>query len=205
MKHFSEEDWADYGRGVAAPELAAALQHHLDSGCEKCLKSIAIWQTVLDIAREEAGPAPPEGVVCAAEACYGVHRLWDSASRVPTLAELVFDSFRQPAPAGARSFAGSSRQLLYKSEEVDIDIHTHFQADSNRIFLTGQVLDVSKPNANMKDIPVTVVNKSGALAQTVTNGVGEFELQFVDIENLWLKIDLWKQRTIVMVLRDLQP
>lgn len=205
MKHFSEEDWADFTRGVAPPELGAALQRHLDSGCKKCLKAVVMWRSILDIAREEAGSAPPDSAVRAAKACYGVYRPRDSTSRFPTLAELVFDSFRQPAPAGARASLTSARQLLYRSKGVDVDIHTHFHADSNRVFLTGQVLDSGNPNADMKDISVMLVDESGTLAQTATNASGEFQLEFDPSKNAWLKIDRREQPAIVMVLGNLGP
>lgn len=205
MRHFSEEDLVDFVRGVARPELASMLERHLDSGCKKCLKSIALWRSILDIARDEADSPPPESAVRGAEACYGLYGRPEAAtSRVPTLAELVFDSFRQPVPAGARSSATSGRQLLYKSEGIDVDIRTHFDADSNQVFLTGQVLDPCKPNADMKGISVMVVEKSGALGQTVTNGLGEFQLEFDNVENVWLRLDIRKQRTIIMVIRDLE-
>jgi hypothetical protein len=205
MKHFSEEEWADFVRGVGPAELASELQRHLDSGCKKCLKSIAMWRSILDIARDEAGPPPPESAVRGAEACYGLYRGWESPSTVPTLAELVFDSFRQPVPAGARSSVTSGRQLLYESDGVDIDIRTHFDTDANRVFLAGQVLDSSNPNANMKDISVMLVDEREMLTQTVTNASGEFQLEFDRRQNAWLKIDRREQHPIVMVLGDLEP
>jgi hypothetical protein len=203
MKHFNEEDCVDYARGVAPPELTVALQRHLDSGCQKCLKSLVMWQTILEIAREEAGASPPKGAVWAAEAYYGMYRPWESKSRRPTLAELVFDSFRQPIPAGARSSVSFGRQLLYKSEELDVDIHMRFQEDSSRILLAGQILNARKPTANMKDISVTAIDKSRALAQTITNASGEFELEF-DVKNVVLKIDTKKPRAIFMFLENPQ-
>jgi hypothetical protein len=121
------------------------------------------------------------------------------------LAELVFDSFRQPAAVGVRSSRTSAHQFLYKSEGVDVDIHTRLDLDSNRVFLAGQVLDSSNPNANMKDISVMLVDEREMLTQTVTNASGEFQLEFDRSQNAWLKIDRHEQRPIVMVLGDLEP
>jgi hypothetical protein len=205
MKHFSEEDWTDFARGIAPPELAAALQHHLDCGCTECLKINIMWRDILEIARDEAGPPPPDGALRAAKACYRVFKIWESASRVPTLAELVFDSFCQPAVVGLRSSRTSARQFLYKSEGVGVDIHTRVDSDSNRVLLTGQVLDSSNPNANMKDISVMLVDEREMLTQTVTNASGEFQLEFDRSQNAWLKIDRQEQGSIVMVLGDLEP
>jgi hypothetical protein len=164
-----------------------------------------MWRSILDIAREEAGHPPPDSAVRAAKACYGVYRPRESTSWFPTLAELIFDSFHQPVPAGARSSVTSSRQLLYRSAGLDIDIQTHFHPDSNRVFLTGQVLDSSNPNANMKDISVMLVDERGTLAQTVTNASGEFQVEFDPCENAWLKIDRREKPAIVMVLGNLEP
>jgi hypothetical protein len=204
MKHFSERDWADFVRGVAPPELTPALQGHLDSGCKKCLKSVAIWQSILEIARDEAGPPPPESAIRGAKACFGLYRPQERTSRVPTLADLIFDSFLQPLPAGARSSVTLGRQLLYESEGTNVDIHTQFDADANRVSLTGQVLDPTDPNATMKDISVMVMDKRGVLAQTVTNASGEFRLECDHVENVWLKVKLGAERTIIILIRDLE-
>jgi hypothetical protein len=39
----------------------------------------------------------------------------------------------EPAAVGVRSSRTSARQFLYKSEGVDVDIHTRFHSDSNRV------------------------------------------------------------------------
>jgi hypothetical protein len=39
----------------------------------------------------------------------------------------------EPAAVGVRSSRTSARQFLYKSEGVDVDIHTRFRSDSNRV------------------------------------------------------------------------
>jgi hypothetical protein len=204
MKHFSERDWADFVRGVAPPESTPALEGHLGSGCKKCLKSVAIWRSILEIARDEAGPPPPESAIRGAKACFGLYSPQERTSRVPTLADLIFDSFLQPLPAGARSSVTLGRQLLYESEGTNVDIHTQFDADSSRVSLTGQVLDPTDPNADMKDISVMAMDKRGALAQTVTNASGEFHLECDHVENVWLKVKLGTERTFIILIRDLE-
>src|SRR3989449_5449084 len=63
MKHFALEDWADFMREVVEPLQRAAMQRHLDEGCKRCLRAVAVWQSVLDVARQEANNQPPKSAV----------------------------------------------------------------------------------------------------------------------------------------------
>src|SRR5713226_7492556 len=53
------------------------------------------------------------------------------------LIQLLFDSFSQPALAGARSAAMRIRQMLYRAEPYQIDIQIEAQPERNRLVVTG--------------------------------------------------------------------
>ena len=44
MKHFSEEDWADFVRDLVAPEMRMTMQQHINEGCNQCEATLRLWQ-----------------------------------------------------------------------------------------------------------------------------------------------------------------
>jgi hypothetical protein len=62
------------------------------------------------------------------------------------------------------------------------------QTGSNRISLTGQVLDGSKAPASYENLAVILSARDRTLARTTTNRQGEFILQFEFAENVSLEI-----------------
>ena len=63
MKHFSEEDWADFVRDLVAPEMRMTMQQHINDGCNQCGATLRLWQSVLSVAREESRFTPPGDTV----------------------------------------------------------------------------------------------------------------------------------------------
>ena len=59
MKHFSEEDWADFVRELVAPEMSMTMQQHINDGCNQCSATLRLWQSVLSVAREAAHSLRP--------------------------------------------------------------------------------------------------------------------------------------------------
>src|SRR5260370_18869470 len=58
-----------------------------------------------------------------------------------TVARLISDSFRDPLPVGVRGLQDRSRRLLYAAGSLRVDLLIEPEAGSNRLALTGQVLD----------------------------------------------------------------
>jgi hypothetical protein len=201
MKHFALEDWADFMREVVEPLQRAAMQRHLDEGCKRCLRAVAVWQTVLDVARQEANNQPPESTVRSAKAYYGVYRPQAGLSGAAKIAELMFDSFRQPLPAGVRASGVASRQLLYRLGKTLIDMRLEAGDKPNRISLVGQVLDSSQADRGVSDIPVILLRGTESMAQTVTNQFGEFQLAFDAAQELHLRIERGEPEAILIPLR----
>src|SRR5213593_1057718 len=112
--HFSEEDIVDFARQQGSVEQRARLTRHLDAGCDRCAPTLRFWEAVFGLAGQEASYRPPEGVVAQARAEFAFRPPEGLLGRVTRTASLVFDSFRQPVPAGVRAAGLSPRQLLYK-------------------------------------------------------------------------------------------
>jgi hypothetical protein len=201
MKHFALEDWADFVREVGEPIQRAAMQRHLNKGCKRCLRSVAVWQSVLDISRQEASYQPPESAVRSARAYYGVYRPEVRLSGVAKIAELIFDSIRQPLPAGVRASGVASRQLLYRLGKTLIDMRLEAGDKPHWISLVGQILDSSQTDRGVSDVPVALLYGSEPVAQSVSNQFGEFHLAFDAAQELHLRIGRSAQETILIPLR----
>ncbi len=201
MKHFALEDWADFVREVGEPIQRAAMQRHLNEGCKRCLRAVAVWQSVLDISRQEANYQPPESAVRSARAYYGVYRPQVGLSGVAKIAELIFDSFRQPLPAGVRASGAASRQLLYRLGKTLIDVRFEAGDKPNWVSLVGQILDSAQTDRGVSDVPVALLYRSEPVAQSVSNQFGEFHMAFGAAQELHLRIGRSAQETILIPLR----
>src|SRR6202008_578325 len=65
-------------------------------------------------------------------------------SDAPRRVALLVDRFATGA-SGARSAARCQRHLLYRAEPYEIDLLVELHPESNRLMVTGQVLDTSRP------------------------------------------------------------
>src|SRR5690349_19977647 len=87
--------------------------------------------------------------------------------------ELLFDSFATPA-FGARSTARTQRNLLYRAEPYQIDLLIEPQPESNRLMITGQVLDTSHAALFGRGVKVTLWDGLQSFVFLRTSEWGEF-------------------------------
>jgi len=175
--HFSEGDWVDLARQQVSGEQLGRLEQHLGSGCRPCRQTLRVWQTVLGLASQEASYRPPDGVVGQARAVFAFRRPQGVLGRVARSVSLVFDSFRQPLPAGVRAAGGSSRQLLYKAGRYLIMLRVEPAAGSDRMSVVGQILDEENPQRALEDLAVLALSGDETIERTLTNRLGEFQLE----------------------------
>jgi hypothetical protein len=90
-----------------------------------------------------------------------------------TRVELLFDSFATPA-FGARSTARTQRNLLYRAEPYQIDLLIEPQPESNRLRITGQLLDTSDPALFGQGVKVTLWDGLQSFVFLRTSEWGEF-------------------------------
>ena len=109
-------------------------------------------------------------------------------------ARLVYDSSRDPVPAGLR---GSYRpsQVLYEAEDYCLDLQLSRDQLRNdytqkRLMLVGQVADRRRPDEPLGYLSVTVEGDDAAQTSVRSNELGEFLLEFDPSEHLRLKIPL---------------
>ncbi len=122
-----------------------------------------------------------------------------------TVARLISDSFRDPLPAGVRGLQDRSRRLLYAAGTLGVDLLIEPEAGSNRLALTGQVLDSAKPDRKFDGVPVTLQGWKGLVAQATAEEFGEFHLDFNFESNLSLEIRIAETNRITVPLPVLEP
>ena len=202
MNHFAIEDWADFARGLASADRKGAMQMHLDNGCGKCAGVVSLWQEILDLAAGESSYQPPESAVRTIKVSYVLEGLRKTFPRGAQIAKLVFDSFRQPLPEGVRNLGPRARQLLYRAGKFAIDLR--LDSGPDRASLVGQVLDSTRPDQGVADIPVTLFKSRTRVLKTVTNRLGEFHFEFEDPNGLRVWIGVDQERPVFINLLELE-
>lgn len=202
MKHFSTEEWIDFVNHVVTSGQQEAMQKHLASGCKSCKDTVSLWQKVSNSAAAEASYQPSTDAVRLAKASYLTTRLNTPQKDSRSLVEVLFDSFRQPALAGARSVVIGTRQMLFRADPYQIDIQIEPKPGGSRIVITGQMLDLSHPGILGRDIQVTISNNRGNSVVVATNQFGEFSGELENSGDLELSIPGIDDKPIVISLRN---
>jgi hypothetical protein len=202
MTHFSEREWIDFVNHVTSADQQQTMQKHLDAGCKRCTETVALWQKVRKTASREASYQPSANAVRLAKAAFVTSGLAGKPTRSRGLVEVLFDSFSQPALAGARSAASGIRQMLYRADPYQIDVHIEAKPTSNRIVVTGQILDVSNPGVIGTGLQVTLSNRRGNSVLAATNEFGEFSGEIENSGDLELSIPGQGQKPIIISLRN---
>jgi hypothetical protein len=202
MKHFSTEEWVDFVNQVIASDEQEVMQKHLATGCKRCMETVSLWQKVSKTASAEASYQPSADTVRLAKAAYLTTRLNTTQKEPRKLIEVLFDSFLQPAVAGARSVVIGTRQMLYRADPYQIDIQIEPKPGSNRLVITGQLLDLSHPGIIGRDIQVTLSNRRGNTVLAPTNQFGEFSGEIENSGDLELSVPGEGDQPIVISLRN---
>lgn len=177
MQHFGLEEWVDFARDLVDAKNKTAMQGHLESGCRDCAKTLQMWKRVHEITRRDSMYEPPEGSVRFVKGAYALNGPQKANRAKPTMAQLLFDSFANPLPAAVRSSGAAVRQLLYGTDMYQVDVRIEPMEDSERAFLTGQILASKEPNQNLDKVPVVAAKGREILAKSVTNPFGEFQME----------------------------
>lgn len=178
-----DNKWIDLARGLDAG--AAHSKDQLDPGIRSRVKR---FERFREFAQAESANRPPEPLLQRARAL---------ASRLPSakpgriktlLAALTFDSAAQPALAGVRSIEMGVRQLLYEAGGLDIHLRSEPAAAQGAVVLVGQVLDPAQSEPPLRQLPVRLLRGKTEVLATVTNDLGEFQLEHLDLSGTVLEV-----------------
>ncbi len=202
MTHYLSQDWADFVNRVVSTEKRADMQLHIENGCRECAGALKLWKTIGEMVRREAFYQPPDETVEHLKASFVPQALSTVAERISEAAQLVFDSFREPLPAGVRSAGPTARQLLYKAGDILIDMRMEPQAESERVSVVGQVLDSAQSGKGVHEIPVSLLSGRDKLAQTMTNRFGEFHLEYAAAKSVQLSVGVSNRKNVFIPLDE---
>jgi hypothetical protein len=177
------------------------MRGHLER-CERCSKTLSLWQRVRRTAGAETNYTPPGEAVRIAKAFFADSKLTKARGRSDSLAELLFDSFLRPVLEGSRSSGMGTRQMLYRAGPLQIDLLIESQANGRNVVVTGQLLDLRHSELVSHNLQVTLSNLHGRVVQTATNQFGEFREKIENSGKLELKFHGTNYGPVVISLRD---
>src|SRR5262249_7111424 len=105
-------------------------------------------------------------------------------------AQLIYDSFLVPAPAGLRSNWQVGWQGLYHAGDCSLDLRIEPELRSSRASVIGQISNHVTPQNHMVGIPVCVKAGRLVVAETRSNQFGEFQMEYEQQNRLQLCVYL---------------
>jgi hypothetical protein len=202
MKHFTTEEWIDFVNQKVSPGDSESMEKHLKQGCKRCREALSMWQRVRQSAAVERNYQPPNHAVRIAKAAFFAGASKGQRKESRSRISVLFDSFLQPVVEGARSAAGSTRQMLYRADPFQIDLQVEAKAGGTHLVITGQLLDLSNPGIVGKDVPVTLSNMRGHVVHAVSNQHGEFTCEIKNSGDLQMTFTSPSGEPIVISVRD---
>lgn len=202
MKHFTTEEWVDFVNQVVSNSQQTVMQKHLERGCKTCSETVALWQKIRKTAAAEASYQPPAESVQAVKAAFATAGWRVKPKKTGSFITVLFDSFLQPAFAGARCAGTGMRQMLYRADPYQVDIQIEGKTEGNRLVVTGQLLNVSRPNMLESEIQITLSNRRGSTVHTMTNQFGEFRGEIENSGDLELSFPRPYEKPVVISIRN---
>lgn len=117
------------------------------------------------------------------------------------VAQMIFDSARQPLVKGVRG-AAAVRQMLFKSGSIFIDMQIQPTPGSNSRVLIGQLHDSAKPDHGIGGVPVSLFLEGGTVSRNETNQAGEFDFGIHALGKLHLVFGIGENRTLMVAVPD---
>ena len=178
MNHFDISKWADFVRGLIEESAQVAMERHLASGCRKCRHTAELLRKLVTAARNDSQVQVPDYALRCARANFFLQQP-EKVQILPRIpARLLYDSFREPLPAGLRSQQRLNRQALYQAGDYWLDLRLENERGSSRVALVGQIQNRKQPGKWVEDVPVLLVSGKKILAHAVSNSLGEFQMEY---------------------------
>jgi len=201
MKHFNAVGRSDLLHHVAASDRQKMMPGHRGVRRNHYVQTTALWQKFADAAVVEARYQPAPEKVRFVKAAFALSGLAAKRQEMGGVIQLLYDSFSQPLTVGIRSAPRRIRQLLYRAEPYQIDLQIELRPEGNRLVVTGQLLDVSRPEMVGRDVPVMLSDGREYMVNTVTNQFGEFRAEVQNSGDLELTLLSPGGKPIVVLIR----
>ena len=188
MKHFDIAKWTEFVRDSVGEAERAAMQAHLASGCRKCRQTAELLRKVAAAARRHSQVQVPDYALRCARAIFLLQQP-EKVQILPRIpARLLYDSFREPLPAGVRTQQRLSRQALYQAGDYSLDLRLENESGTSRVTLVGQIQNRKQPGKRLGGVPVLLFSGKQVLGQAVSNSLGEFQMEYAPTKRLRLYV-----------------
>ena len=186
MKHFELAKWIDSVRGLVEESVRVAMEHHLASGCRTCRRTAELVSKLVVAAGNDSRVQVPQYALRCAQAIFILQRP-ERVQISPSIpARLLYDSFREPLPAGVRTQQRLNRQTLYQAGDYSLDLRLEKEPGSPRVALVGQIQNRKEPGSHLGSVPVLLLSGKQIVAQAVSNSLGEFQMEYTPTKRLRL-------------------
>jgi hypothetical protein len=156
--------------------------------CRQCAETVGWLRRLVAAAVAEAEYYVPEHSVHMARAMYALQRPEKVHVLPRVLAQLVFDSFREPAVAGVRSQQQITRQALYEAGEYSVDLRMEQERAARSVMLVGQIANRVRPKKSVADVPVLLMSGQEVVGRAKSNEFGEFQMEYAPRQPLSLYV-----------------
>ncbi len=187
-RHLEIEQLIGYAEGKLSQQQMPFVEKHVRE-CHPCTRELHDWVDIFTLLRGFSLERAPDEAL---RICRAIYRAPERTSRLREIfANLIFDSFAQPATAGVRGEA-DSRQLLLKGGDVDL----HLRISQVPNLMLGQLLQRTDTRF-VSGVRIQIVFKGESVGTTVTDSLGEFRFQELPSGNLQLCADLPKEVRLI--------
>jgi len=191
MKHYGIAQWVDFTRGVVTPVERDEMQDHLAGGCHDCRSISSFCDKLAVVCGRVAMTAVPAEVVRQARAIFPSAQVQRPRHVFRIAAQLVYDSFLVPSPAGLRSSWQVGWQGLFHAGDCSVDLRVEPELRSQKASVVGQISNHASPGREMSGLPVYLKAGRLVVAETRSNRFGEFQLEYEQQGKLqiWIYLD----------------
>lgn len=153
---------------LSAEQQAESAAHI--ATCAHCTDQVSWLEHILELYRTDHSISAPPAALTRVRSFFGSGAMSHSAGQVRRItAVLTFDSQHAPLAIGMRSDMALKRQLMFRAEELDLDLHV--VSTGARWIISGQVL------GSDADGQAELQRETGTLLATAPlNGLRQFTL-----------------------------
>ena len=203
--HFDDVAWLGFVRGSLTTDERWLMQQHLTVGCSECSAAHAFWTRVMDlIAREADYELDASDIRLFTATAFEGEAREVAVNKMTILARLLFDSFRDDAPAGFRSALMQARHIVLSAGQWTISLRIKRES-GNQVFLAGHVTRADTAASAPSRMEVTLRQAESPVGSATTNLSGEFHLQYRDASDLRLFVKVSEAETLEIPLPDQDP
>src|SRR5437899_780400 len=130
------------------------MEHHLASGCRTCRRTAELVSKFAVAAGNDSRVQLPQYALRCAQAIFILQRPERMQISPSIPARLLYDSFREPLPAGVRTQQRLNRQTLYQAGDYSLDLRLEKEPGSPRVALVGQIQNRKEPGSHLGSVPV---------------------------------------------------